>query len=139
MTKDRVVSFAELRKRPVDGFSAGLVDDDNLMEWDIMIMGYVNWLLFVHSAGHGNEFLEVALQISICSRPADTLYEGAFLKARLTFPEVCIPCILAPTTKETITLTASSHSIHRSFRRQSGISIATTQDEIPYRDVAPQQ
>jgi ubiquitin-protein ligase len=41
MTKDRVVSFAELRKRPVDGFSAGLVDDDNLMEWDIMIIGYV--------------------------------------------------------------------------------------------------
>lgn len=29
----------ELRKRPVDGFSAGLVDDDNLLEWDIMIMG----------------------------------------------------------------------------------------------------
>ncbi|KAG7562824.1 hypothetical protein FFLO_01779 [Filobasidium floriforme] len=48
----------ELRKRPVDGFSAGLVDDDNLLEWEIMIMG-----------------------------PADTLYEGGFLKARLTFPE----------------------------------------------------
>lgn len=48
----------ELRKRPVDGFSAGLVDDDNLLEWEIMIMG-----------------------------PADTLYEGAFLKARLSFPE----------------------------------------------------
>lgn len=31
---------AELRKHPVDGFSAGLVDDDNLLEWDIMIMGY---------------------------------------------------------------------------------------------------
>lgn len=29
----------ELRKRPVDGFSAGLVDDDNLLEWEIMIMG----------------------------------------------------------------------------------------------------
>lgn len=29
----------ELRKHPVDGFSAGLVDDDNLLEWDIMIMG----------------------------------------------------------------------------------------------------
>lgn len=48
----------ELRKKPVDGFSAGLVDDDNLLEWEIMIMG-----------------------------PPDTLYEGGFLKARLSFPE----------------------------------------------------
>jgi hypothetical protein len=31
--------YIELRKRPVDGFSAGLVDDDNLLEWEIMIMG----------------------------------------------------------------------------------------------------
>ncbi|WVQ83792.1 hypothetical protein IAT38_005936 [Cryptococcus sp. DSM 104549] len=47
----------ELQKHPVDGFSAGLVDDDNMLEWDIVIMG-----------------------------PADTLYEGAILKARLIFP-----------------------------------------------------
>jgi hypothetical protein len=25
----------------VDGFSAGLVDDDNILEWQIVIMGYV--------------------------------------------------------------------------------------------------
>lgn len=31
--------FAELTKRPVDGFSAGLVDDSNLFEWQITIMG----------------------------------------------------------------------------------------------------
>ncbi|KAK1926547.1 ubiquitin-conjugating enzyme/RWD-like protein [Papiliotrema laurentii] len=47
-----------LQKNPVDGFSAGLVDDDNILEWQIVIMG-----------------------------PADTLYEGAILKARLIFPE----------------------------------------------------
>ena len=34
-----VLVSIELRKKPVDGFSAGLVDDDNLLEWEIMIMG----------------------------------------------------------------------------------------------------
>ncbi|CEH18095.1 ubiquitin-conjugating enzyme [Ceraceosorus bombacis] len=47
----------ELRKHPVDGFSAGLKDDDNLYEWEIMIIG-----------------------------PNDTLYEGGFLRAELIFP-----------------------------------------------------
>jgi ubiquitin-conjugating enzyme E2 G1 len=47
----------DLQKNPVDGFSAGLVDDDNILEWSIVIMG-----------------------------PTDTLYEGAILKARLIFP-----------------------------------------------------
>jgi len=50
--------LAELKKNPVDGFSAGLVDDNNLLEWDIMIIG-----------------------------PPDTLYEGGFFKARLSFPQ----------------------------------------------------
>ncbi|KAG8762314.1 hypothetical protein FRC11_009903 [Ceratobasidium sp. 423] len=36
----------------------GLVDDSNIMEWEIMIIG-----------------------------PPDTLYEGGFFKARLTFPD----------------------------------------------------
>lgn len=30
---------AELQKNPVEGFSAGLNDDSNIYEWDIMIMG----------------------------------------------------------------------------------------------------
>ncbi|WFD18228.1 E2 ubiquitin-conjugating enzyme [Malassezia caprae] len=47
----------ELRKNPVDGFSAGLKDDSNPFEWEIMIIG-----------------------------PMDTLYEGGFLKAELIFP-----------------------------------------------------
>ncbi|KAF6750780.1 ubiquitin-conjugating enzyme [Ephemerocybe angulata] len=49
--------LAELTKRPIEGFSAGLVDENNIYEWDIMIIG-----------------------------PPDTLYEGGFFKARLTFP-----------------------------------------------------
>ena len=35
----------DLQKNPVDGFSAGLVDDENILEWQIVIMGYVgSWL-----------------------------------------------------------------------------------------------
>ncbi|PLW12140.1 hypothetical protein PCANC_22019 [Puccinia coronata f. sp. avenae] len=49
--------LAEFRKRPVEGFSAGLVDDNDVYEWDITIFG-----------------------------PADTLYDGAFLRARMSFP-----------------------------------------------------
>jgi ubiquitin-conjugating enzyme E2 G1 len=30
----------ELRKHPVEGFSAGLVDDDNVFEWEITIFGF---------------------------------------------------------------------------------------------------
>eukprot|EP01117_Protostelium_nocturnum_P019691 TRINITY_DN859_c2_g1_i1.p1 TRINITY_DN859_c2_g1~~TRINITY_DN859_c2_g1_i1.p1 ORF type:complete len:169 (+),score=52.08 TRINITY_DN859_c2_g1_i1:200-706(+) len=47
----------ELKKNPVDGFSAGLFDDSNVFEWEILIMG-----------------------------PPDTLYEGGFFKASLIFP-----------------------------------------------------
>jgi len=48
----------QLKKNPVEGFSAGLVDDENIYEWEITIFG-----------------------------PPDTLYEGAFLRARLSFPK----------------------------------------------------
>ncbi|GAA5943056.1 uncharacterized protein JCM15063_006287 [Sporobolomyces koalae] len=48
----------QLRKHPVEGFSAGLVDDDNVFEWEITIFG-----------------------------PTDTLYEGGFYRALLTFPQ----------------------------------------------------
>eukprot|EP00041_Stephanoeca_diplocostata_P007063 m.97516 g.97516 ORF g.97516 m.97516 type:complete len:168 (+) comp16705_c0_seq1:251-754(+) len=49
--------LADLKKNPVEGFSAGLVDDDNVFKWEILIMG-----------------------------PPDTMYEGGFFKAHLTFP-----------------------------------------------------
>ena len=32
-------SVAELTKKPVEGFSAGLVDDDNVFEWQLTIIG----------------------------------------------------------------------------------------------------
>lgn len=30
---------AELIKNPVDGFSAGLVDDDNIYKWEVVVIG----------------------------------------------------------------------------------------------------
>ncbi|ORY85473.1 ubiquitin-conjugating enzyme/RWD-like protein [Protomyces lactucae-debilis] len=49
--------FRDLQKHPVQGFSCGLPDESNFYEWEVLIIG-----------------------------PQDTVYEGAFLKARLTFP-----------------------------------------------------
>ncbi|KAJ1948276.1 ubiquitin-conjugating enzyme E2 G1, partial [Dispira parvispora] len=48
--------LAELNKEGIAGFSAGLVDDDNIYEWEVMVMG-----------------------------PPDTLYEGGYFRARLSF------------------------------------------------------
>lgn len=50
-------SSIDLIKNPVEGFSAGLVDESNIYEWQVMIIG-----------------------------PADTLYEGGFFKVLLSFP-----------------------------------------------------
>jgi len=47
----------EFRNNPVEGFSAG-VHDDNLYEWNVVLIG-----------------------------PANTLYEGGIFSARLSFPE----------------------------------------------------
>lgn len=48
----------DLTKNPVEGFSAGLLDDSNLFEWAVTILG-----------------------------PPDTLYEGGFFNAVLKFPK----------------------------------------------------
>eukprot|EP01090_Pellita_catalonica_P004858 TRINITY_DN14663_c0_g1_i1.p1 TRINITY_DN14663_c0_g1~~TRINITY_DN14663_c0_g1_i1.p1 ORF type:complete len:168 (-),score=21.73 TRINITY_DN14663_c0_g1_i1:65-568(-) len=48
--------LTELNKNPVEGFSAGL-KEDNIFEWEVMIIG-----------------------------PQETLYEGGFFNAMLTFP-----------------------------------------------------
>ncbi|KAK4371434.1 hypothetical protein RND71_010909 [Anisodus tanguticus] len=48
----------DLCKNPVDGFSAGLVDESNLFEWSVTIIG-----------------------------PQDTLYEGGFFNAIMSFPQ----------------------------------------------------
>lgn len=50
--------MAELKKNPVEGFSAGLVDDSDIYKWEVLIIG-----------------------------PPDTLYEGGFFRAQLLFPD----------------------------------------------------
>ncbi|KAJ8313045.1 hypothetical protein KUTeg_010418 [Tegillarca granosa] len=52
------VCLVEMNKNPVEGFSAGLVDDEDIYKWEVMIIG-----------------------------PADTPYEGGFFKAQLVFPK----------------------------------------------------
>eukprot|EP00249_Psilotum_nudum_P003612 c17075_g1_i1 orf=442-945(-) len=47
----------DLTRRPVEGFSAGLVDDSNIFEWSVTIIG-----------------------------PPDTLYDGGFFNAIMSFP-----------------------------------------------------
>lgn len=48
---------ADLRKSPVDYFSAGLVDDDNPFEWDITIIGPVETLLCAAVCGCASQLL----------------------------------------------------------------------------------
>jgi len=48
----------DLMRNPVEGFSAGLVDDSNVYEWNVSIIG-----------------------------PPDTLYEGGFFTTIMTFPQ----------------------------------------------------
>ncbi|XP_075957707.1 ubiquitin-conjugating enzyme E2 G1a isoform X1 [Anarhichas minor] len=48
----------ELNKNPVEGFSAGLIEDNDLYRWEVLIIG-----------------------------PPDTQYEGGVFKAHLTFPK----------------------------------------------------
>ncbi|KAG6758360.1 hypothetical protein POTOM_038703 [Populus tomentosa] len=48
----------DLCKNPVDGFSAGLIDETNVFEWSVTIIG-----------------------------PPDTLYEGGFFNAIMSFPQ----------------------------------------------------
>lgn len=50
--------LAELKKKPVEGFSAGLVNDDDVYKWEVLIIG-----------------------------PPDTPFEGGFFKASLDFPK----------------------------------------------------
>jgi ubiquitin-conjugating enzyme E2 G1 len=50
--------LAELQKNPVEGFSAGLVDEGNVFEWELLIYG-----------------------------PTNSLYEGGMWKAILKFPK----------------------------------------------------
>jgi len=49
--------LAELNKHPVDGFSAGLIDDEDIFKWEVLIIG-----------------------------PPDTPYEGGFFQDSPHFP-----------------------------------------------------
>jgi len=49
--------LGELNKNPVEGFSAGLIDDEDIYNWEVLIIG-----------------------------PTDTYFEGGFFKTHLTFP-----------------------------------------------------
>lgn len=33
------VFFSELNKNPVEGFSAGLIDDNDIYRWEVLIIG----------------------------------------------------------------------------------------------------
>lgn len=44
---DLLLLYADLCKNPVDGFSAGLLDDTNLFEWSVTIIGPPDTLLLV--------------------------------------------------------------------------------------------
>ena len=76
------------------------MNDDNMLEWAIVIMGYVVFL--APSPESRSQVCWMALSsrhqqtFANRPRPADTLYEGAILKARLIFPEVSVlkPCVL---------------------------------------------
>nr|GEW10867.1 ubiquitin-conjugating enzyme E2 7 [Tanacetum cinerariifolium] len=50
-------SNSKICKHPLDGFSAGLLDESNIFDWSVTIIG-----------------------------PLDTLYDGGFFNARMTFP-----------------------------------------------------
>ncbi|PSN44871.1 hypothetical protein C0J52_10301 [Blattella germanica] len=56
--RKRIIILSELNKNPVEGFSAGLIDDNDIYRWEVLIIG-----------------------------PPDTLYEGGFFKAHLHFPK----------------------------------------------------
>jgi len=42
-----VFSCIELNKNPVDGFSAGLIDDNDIYRWEVMVIGPPDTYLYV--------------------------------------------------------------------------------------------
>lgn len=39
------VTDSELNKNPVEGFSAGLIDDDDIYQWEVVVIGPQDTLL----------------------------------------------------------------------------------------------
>ncbi|PIK48102.1 putative ubiquitin-conjugating enzyme E2 G1-like [Apostichopus japonicus] len=52
----QITSLKDLNKNPVDGFSAGLIDESDIFKWEVLVMG-----------------------------PPDTFYDGGCFKAHLIF------------------------------------------------------
>ncbi|XP_057484406.1 ubiquitin-conjugating enzyme E2 13-like isoform X2 [Actinidia eriantha] len=66
----------DLCKHPVDGFSAGLVDETNLFEWSVTIMGpqdtlYPPSVRFTSEIWHPNVYPDGKVCISILHPPGD--------------------------------------------------------------------
>ncbi len=40
-----VLHLTELNKHPVEGFSAGLIDDDDIYQWEVVVIGPQDTLL----------------------------------------------------------------------------------------------
>lgn len=90
----------DLQKNPVEGFSAGLVEDSNVFEWEILVLGPPETPLFVASAncccvvtfvGCGKSFVRRCGTVWHRVASADMLRharsEGGFFKARMRFPK----------------------------------------------------
>ncbi|XP_069789432.1 ubiquitin-conjugating enzyme E2G 1b isoform X2 [Narcine bancroftii] len=69
--------LAELNKNPVDGFSAGLIDDDDIYRWEVLIIGPADTLLNLLRKPH---------EVGPNQMPRLLMCEGGFFKAHLTFP-----------------------------------------------------
>ncbi|KAG2072031.1 ubiquitin-conjugating enzyme [Suillus decipiens] len=83
--------LTELTKHPVEGFSAGLVDDNNLYEWEVMIIGEGGFfkarlsfppeyplqppkMRFITPMWHPNIYADGVVCISILHAPGDDQY-----------------------------------------------------------------
>uniref|UniRef100_A0A803P1N9 UBC core domain-containing protein n=2 Tax=Cannabis sativa TaxID=3483 RepID=A0A803P1N9_CANSA len=68
--------LTDLYKTPVDGFSAGLVDESNVFEWSVTIMGpadtpYPPTVRFTSEMWHPNVYSDGKVCISILHAPGD--------------------------------------------------------------------
>ena len=98
--------LAELNKNPVEGFSAGLIDDEDIFRWEVsrlmpsfallneLQLSKVN-MGFNSGSGESKSccfsstlaliYDLLVFQVMIIG-PPDTLYEGGFFKCHLFFP-----------------------------------------------------
>ena len=81
--------LADLNKNPVEGFSAGLINDSDFFKWEVRVLTLLHDSLVIILYGIAYTSLYRHLfdfQILIIG-PADTLFEGGFFKCHLIFPK----------------------------------------------------